>query len=142
MWDKIGRFIARLLETTWKILIWVLILAGIYAIYTLGTVPGSLLDKLKSLPSTLISCNAPLPGVPQLRVNYYTVLVGTFRRPADAESLKSRLNASRINSAIISQSGAFFVVVGRYVSKNQAESALKNVQEKGYRNARIIVPQS
>ena len=73
-------------------------------------------------------------------VEYYTILMGSFARPEAASNLRTRLAADRINSHVLSQDGAYYVLVGRFTSAGQAEAMLAKIREKGYNQGRLIRP--
>ena len=140
MCEKFGQAAAKVCKAFFTLLRWAAILGFIYLVYLFGSLPGSFIDKLKGLTQKVFGQSFLPPPKAEPKVDFYTVLVGSFRSDQGAEALQKELKTDRIHATILSQNNTYFVIVGNYVSRNQVESALKTIRNKGYSGARIVLP--
>lgn len=137
--NAIGGAIGRIIDCiVWifKIAFILLIVASV--LFFLATALTGRMPFLVQLPFL-----GSLPGgspAPTLTVNYHTILVDSFRNPNAANALVSELKSKRIHARVETQNNIYYVVVGKYTSRSQAEGDLADVHQKGYPRARIVSP--
>ncbi len=146
--EKQQKFYYYLGKVVWFILRWLFYGVLFYIAFMMGGKQGSMKERAKQVEFPKIKVEFPTGGVPTAGnhspppVNSYIILVGSFSDLNASQDLQEQLNAARINSYLVEANGAYYVCVGKYKSEKKANSVLKQVHEKGFTQATVVVPSS
>jgi cell division septation protein DedD len=76
----------------------------------------------------------------EVKRNEYTVEVGLFNRPEEADQLAYELRAQRVNNFVQPVGKQWRVCVGRYFSEGRANRMANQLRGMGFANAKVIAP--
>jgi len=142
--EKVYFIVGKIVATTGR---WFLILLTYVIIFQIGSMEGSLLERLSRIqlprikiqhPSILTTSSQKV-ALDQIELSYHTIRVGVFRDRGLADSLRSKLHAARIKSHVLSYRNHYYVCIGKYDSIKKAQTTLKKVKERGFPSASLIL---
>lgn len=76
----------------------------------------------------------------EVKRDEYTVQVGLFDRPEDADQLAYELRAQRVNNFVQPVGKQWRVCVGRYYSEGRASRMADQLKAMGFAEAKVVAP--